>query len=124
MPTSSTYGTNTCQVVPDKHESLCTRQAMYGGGDKPRLCPVHQEEYVRRTIAYKDSSEQAISFSEKASWLLDGLDRTSPLLTQDQVYEVFRAAHRCIAALDVEIREREAHQRRFFIQGESAYVQQ
>ncbi|KAL1948668.1 hypothetical protein VTO73DRAFT_10474 [Trametes versicolor] len=112
MRAPSADGT-TCQVIPVEGESPCTRNAKNRGGHKPRLCAARQKEYIRYTIAYKSSSEQAEAFCEDLQRLIDDLDWTRPLMIQVKVDEAFRAVHRCIAALDRKIREREAHNQRF-----------
>lgn len=117
MRAPSADGT-TFQVIPVEGESSCTRNAKNRGGHKPRLCAARQKEYIRYTIAYKSSSEQAEAFCEDLQRLIDDLDWTRPLMIQVKVDEAFRAVHRCIAALDRKIREREAHNQRFSTQSE------
>lgn len=103
-----------CRVVPAEHESPCTNKA---GANKPRLCSMHHREYVARTTAYKNSQELAEEFYERISWLIGSGALLLPLLSIGAVEEAFRTTQRCIAALDKEIREREAHHKRFFVQG-------
>lgn len=107
----------TCRVVSGENESPCTHKAKWRGEGKPQLCALHQEEYVMHTIAYKVASEHAEVLYEHAIWLRSNRNWFCPSVCIGEVNFALRAAKRCLAALDEEIREREAHHRRFFGDG-------
>ncbi|OJT05104.1 hypothetical protein TRAPUB_4169 [Trametes pubescens] len=88
-----------------------------GGASTPRLCPSHWNEYRRQYKAYKVSSKQAEALYEEACKLVDSVQWTCPLpVALGRAERALGATKRCIAALDKEIGERDAHHRRFFTQ--------
>lgn len=110
MPHRRLSSAGTCQVVPRENELPCPDR---GYGDRPRLCSPHRAEYAHLTAQYKATSEEAESLYTRVR-AQDWDDATLWNLTD--VEEGIASASLCIDVLNREIREREEHHRRFFIE--------
>lgn len=110
MPHRRLSSASICQVVPRENELPCPER---GYGDRPRLCPAHRAEYAQLTAQYKATSEEAESLYTRVR-SQDWDDATLWNLTD--VEEGLATASLCIDTLNREIRERQEHHRRFFIE--------
>ncbi|KAL1948663.1 hypothetical protein VTO73DRAFT_10469 [Trametes versicolor] len=119
MPHRRLSSAGTCQVVPRENELPCPDR---GYGDRPRLCPAHRAEYAQLTAQYKATSEEAEGLYTRVR-SQDWDDAT--LWNLIDVQEGIASASLCIDTLNREIRERQEHHRRFFIElhdGHEAWI--
>lgn len=110
MPHRRLSSAGTCQVVPRDNELACPDR---GYGDRPRLCSAHRAEYAHLTAQYKATSEEAERLYTRVR-AQDWDDATLWNLTD--VEEGLATASLCIDTLNREIRERQEHHRRFFVE--------
>lgn len=104
-----------CQIVPREDEMPCNQRGHRGrDGSLPQLCWKHREEYGRRTAEYKETSDEAKHLHAQLCLNVEALRE---LADAEQAVE---AASRCIDALYAEIRQREEHHKRFFVEGTSS----
>lgn len=110
MPHRRLSSAGTCEVVPLPDELPCPQR---GFGERPRLCGTHRKEYGRLTAEYKATSEQADclyalvraqDWSDEALWNLADVGAATD------------TASRCVEVINREIRERQEHHRRFFVE--------
>ncbi|KAH9887935.1 hypothetical protein C8Q73DRAFT_194421 [Cubamyces lactineus] len=110
MPHKRTPSTGPCEVVPADGELPC---AQPGYRDHPRLCNVHRKEYGRLTAAYKATSEEA----EALYATVRARERTIEVLHDtDDIDDALEIGQKCLNAIEREIRERQDHHRRFFVE--------
>ncbi|KAI0659974.1 hypothetical protein C8Q70DRAFT_1053773 [Cubamyces menziesii] len=117
MPHKCTSSTGLCEVVPADGELPC---AQPGYREHPRLCNTHRKEYGRLTAAYKATSEEAeILYSA-----VRALERTIKALhATDDVDDALEIGQKCLDAIEREIRERQDHHRRFFVELHNGHEQ-
>ncbi|KAI0628693.1 hypothetical protein C8Q77DRAFT_1076715 [Trametes polyzona] len=119
MPHRRALSGGTCEIVPVGDETACAQRAY---GERPRLCPAHRREYSRLTAAYKAKSEDAEGLYKS----VQAKDWTDPALwNMLDVEEAMETAQRCIAAFNQEIRARQEHHARFFVEqhdGHEAWI--
>ncbi|OSD04998.1 hypothetical protein PYCCODRAFT_1465456 [Trametes coccinea BRFM310] len=101
--------TDICQVVPADGELPCT-QPGYGG--RPRLCNVHRKEYGRLTSTYKHTSLEAEACFVEVCARETSVDVSDARAVQD----ARKLVRMCVEMIDREIRERQEHHRRFFVE--------
>ena len=112
MPHKRTTSTGLCEVVPADGELPC---AQPGYREHPRLCNTHRKEYGRLTAAYKATSEEA----EILYAAVRTLERTIKALhATEDVDDALEIGQKCLDAIEREIRERQDHHRRFFVERE------
>ncbi|KAJ8472598.1 hypothetical protein ONZ51_g8407 [Trametes cubensis] len=117
MPHKHNPSTGTCEVVPANGELPC---AQPGYREHPRLCNAHRKEYGRLTAAYKATSEEA----EILYAAVRALERTIKALHAiDDVDDALEIGQKCLDAIEREIRERQDHHRRFFIELHNGHEQ-
>ncbi len=110
MPHRRLSSAGTCQVVPRDNELPCPER---GYGERPRLCPAHRAEYGQLTAEYKATSEEAeIRYTRVRAQDWDD----AALWNMTDVEEAVASASLCIDTLNREIRERQEHHRRFFVE--------
>ncbi|OSD04997.1 hypothetical protein PYCCODRAFT_1432740 [Trametes coccinea BRFM310] len=111
--------TGNCQVVPADGELPCTQP---GYREHPRLCNVHRKEYGQLTAAYKATSEEAEMFYAEVRAREASVDASNAFAVDDAL-ELVRM---CVDKIDKEIRERQEHHRRFFVElddGHEAWIE-
>ncbi|KAI9061983.1 hypothetical protein FKP32DRAFT_1677610 [Trametes sanguinea] len=101
--------TGNCQVVPAEDELPCTQP---GYRERPRLCNVHRKEYGQLTAAYKATSEEAEALYVEVRAREVTVDASDACVVEDAL-ELVRM---CVEKIDKEIRERQEHHRRFFVE--------
>ncbi|KAI8974785.1 hypothetical protein BD414DRAFT_174083 [Trametes punicea] len=115
---SSSESTGKCQVVPADGEHPCTQP---GFRDHPRLCSNHRKEYGRLTAAYKATSEEAECLYAEVRAREWAVNHWDVFVVEDAL----ERAQLCMEKIDKEIRERQEHHRRFFVElhdGHEAWI--
>lgn len=104
-----------CQVVLPEGEPSCVQRGSRGLDGGPfQLCAVHHEEYGRLLAEYRATSEKATRL-----YTLVRLGRYD-LCNLSDVEKAMETAGRCIDTIQMEIRQREEHHRRFFVERTTA----
>ncbi|KAI0765934.1 hypothetical protein BD413DRAFT_615464 [Trametes elegans] len=97
-----------CEVVPAPGEPPCAQR---GYGFNPRLCNVHRKQYVKLTMAYKDTSlevERLYADICGNNW------KEAALWNADDVQAALETVRTCLRAMERELGQRREHHRRFF----------
>lgn len=105
-----------CEIVLPGDEPPCTQPGQRRhDGNRPHLCAPHHKEYGRLTKEYKETSSKAQLLYDRVRALLRDL-HLGQLCELADVDEALETTSRCIEILSTEIRQRQDHQKRFFVQ--------
>ncbi|KAH9848791.1 hypothetical protein C2E23DRAFT_419774 [Lenzites betulinus] len=110
MPHRTYSSAEPCSVVLGPDESPCVQP---GYGQDPCLCGTHRTEYISMTEAYKTTShkgEDLYQRGRECDW------KDLALSDLEDVENTLGIAQQCIETTEKEIRERQAHHRRFFFE--------